>query len=361
MRILDRYIVREFLYSLLFILVTFIVIVFLVDVIERLDRFVDNAVPLWVIVQFYLLYIPEKVRLILPAAMMIASLYVMHKFRRSGELTAIRSNGVSMRRTFFPLLVTALLICGINLLSNEWWPMPQTSRARRDLARTHINRQPSGNLSHLRNITLQDSHNRVLNLASYDAAAQMGQQVDIQSTVDNRIVERINGPTLQWQATGWVLPEGVRRRFTDGHETVETLTNYTLDLNIRPEDLDRLGRNLQPEEMTYTELLAYIARLQSLGLDPRKWLVEVQNKLAYPLTGFIIVMFGLSFAAQPPFGKTSAGFGLVLLVSFLFIGVNVKAGPELGMKGVLEPVIAVWLGNVCFGLLGFLTLFRVRN
>jgi len=348
--------------SLIFTTITFITIVFLVDVIERLDKFVDSKVPLPVILRFYGLYIPEKLRLILPAATLIASLFTMHKLRRHGELTAMRSNGVSLRRVFAPILLTVFCICGLSLISNEYWPLPVTSRMRHEISREYINREPSRSLRHLKNLTLQENRNRVLNIGVYDAELKRASQIDIQRVENNRIVERITGAEMNWDTDHWNLIGGIRRTFSNGDEQVETLAeNAPLSLRIQPDDLERMGVNLQPEEMTYQELEQYIRDLQALGQDPRKWRVELHNKIAFPLSAFIIAMFGLSLAASPPWGRTSAGWGLALLFCLIYLGINVKVGPELGVKKVLTPELAAWIGNIGFGVLGIISILRVKN
>ena len=68
---------------------------------ENLDDFIDQNVPYHYIIQYYLVFIPEIVRLMTPVAVLLASLFTAGKMSNLNELTAIKAGGVSLYR-FMP-------------------------------------------------------------------------------------------------------------------------------------------------------------------------------------------------------------------------------------------------------------------
>ena len=66
MTILDRYIVRQFLVSFLFGLLTFVLIFVVIDMMEKLDDFIDANAPLETIIQYYVTFTPEMIKLMTP-------------------------------------------------------------------------------------------------------------------------------------------------------------------------------------------------------------------------------------------------------------------------------------------------------
>ena len=99
MRILDRYLLREQILSLLMGLVFFVAIFVVVDIFEKLDSFLDNKVPLPVVVHFYIVSIPGIVTIVLPMSMLLSCLLALSQIGRNNELTAMQAAGKSQRNT----------------------------------------------------------------------------------------------------------------------------------------------------------------------------------------------------------------------------------------------------------------------
>ena len=100
----DWYILRQFVQTFLFGLLAFITIYLVVDLIENLDDFADRDTPADIIIKYYLFYIPEIVKLIVPIAMLLAGLFTFSRLDTTHELTALRAAGRSMKRIAVPLL-----------------------------------------------------------------------------------------------------------------------------------------------------------------------------------------------------------------------------------------------------------------
>ena len=137
-------------------------------------------------------------------------------------------------------------------------------------------------------------------------------------------------------------------------EKVDSL--FRSDFGIAPEDLARI--NIEPEEMNYSDLRSMVRRLQASGIRAGKWQVDMAFKISQPFAAAIIVLFGVPFAAFRRRGGLVLGFGLSLLVCFVYFGF-IQVGKILGYSGMISPLVAAWSGNFVFGLLGVYLVFRV--
>ena len=73
----------------------------LVDLFENLDKFIDNKLDFGMVLNYYLYFIPEIVKLITPVSMLLATLFTVGRMINFNEI--IRKNaGVSLMRFMVP-------------------------------------------------------------------------------------------------------------------------------------------------------------------------------------------------------------------------------------------------------------------
>ena len=100
MKLIDRYFLKHFLAILVFSLMAAMLVFVVVDLIEHLDKFIDRHVPVPVVVDYYILYLPYIIYLVLPVGMLLASLFAMGHFMKTNEFLAMKASGVSLYRIF---------------------------------------------------------------------------------------------------------------------------------------------------------------------------------------------------------------------------------------------------------------------
>lgn len=86
--------------------------------------------------------------------------------------------------------------------------------------------------------------------------------------------------------------------------------------------------------------------------------VEIHKKLALAVACFVFVLLGAPIAVRFPRG----GVGLVIGVSIVVFGLYYVAligGQSLGVRGAVQPAIAMWGANVLFGATGLVLLVRM--
>ena len=107
MRILTRYVFREFLVPLFYCLCGFASIYVLFELFGSFSRMAEAKPPFLQIVKYFCAYLAPFFQYLAPAALMLATLYTMWTFCRHSEIIAMRANGIGFFTIVKPLLVVA--------------------------------------------------------------------------------------------------------------------------------------------------------------------------------------------------------------------------------------------------------------
>ena len=108
--ILDRYIVQNHIGPYLFG-IAIITFVFVMDFIFRyLDLFIGKGVKFLVVLEFFVLSLGHMFALIIPMAVMPATLMAFGQLAADNEVTAMKANGVSLYRMILPVLVASIVL-----------------------------------------------------------------------------------------------------------------------------------------------------------------------------------------------------------------------------------------------------------
>ncbi|MBN2012688.1 LptF/LptG family permease [candidate division KSB1 bacterium] len=348
MTILDKYISQKFLGTLAFALIAFSAIYIVVDMIGYLDKFIDQDVPLHLIIKYYAYYLPYIIVLALPVAMLLASLFSVGQMSRYNEVVAMSAAGISLFRILLPLFLIGLIISAGTLYIGERL-VPYTNQKKLDIFTNYMDKARNHNVSRNKDIYLQITKNQWLNIGYFDSNINTGYKISIEYFDDsyNKIVRRIDAPRMVWDGTSWAILNGYIRTFKGENEEVELFERIERpDFKFRPNDLSKVQK--KAEEMSYWELRRFIGNIKRNGGDPNRWLVDLYLKIAFPFANFIIVLFGAPLSSRKTRSGPAISFGISLLICFLYFGI-IKTGQALGHNGTLTPMLAAWIGNIIFG------------
>ena len=98
MKIIDQYIIKQFLKSFLFMFLLFIPIGILVDVSEKIDKFKEHDLGFNDVFNYYLDFIWYYGYFLFPIFVFLAVIWFTSKLSTNSEVIAILSSGVSFNR-----------------------------------------------------------------------------------------------------------------------------------------------------------------------------------------------------------------------------------------------------------------------
>ena len=128
MNTLDRYFLREWLRVFLLTALGFPLVVILFDVTDRLDTYLGRGLSKGAVALSYVFSLPETIFLVLPAAVLFATVFTVGAASRHSELTAAKAGGISFHRLVRPLLLAAGMAFIGGVVLSEVAPVATTKR-----------------------------------------------------------------------------------------------------------------------------------------------------------------------------------------------------------------------------------------
>ena len=363
MKKLDIYIIRQFLSTLGMTLLGFVSVILIVDLIENLDRFIDNAIPARITIKYYIYAIPWFVNIGLPMSMLISTVFTVGMLAKRNELTAMKSNGISLYRIAIPVASLGFIISLVSFeLENRW--VIKGNKVRYDIEREYMKRKARVRTQkEIRNIFLQKNEVNHISLGSFRTDTNSGNKITFLALDNGMVTSRMDAKAIKWldSLSVWSVTNYSIRDFDKNGSVMNTTVSKKdtlLNLNFSPEDITQQSK--KPDEMTYQDLTTRIKQLKENGVDTTKWEVDRYFKISFAFTNFIIVLFGIPLVVVRPKGGLSFGAGMGIFVIFIFY-VLIKLGMSGGYSVISTPMVAACMGNVIFFIGGISLLAVVRK
>ena len=364
MRKLDRYLIRQFLVALGIGLLAFLVIFIVIDFFEKLGDYIDKDTPVLVIAKLYLFKIPYITVLILPIAMLLASLFSLGRLSRDSELIAIQAAGVPLPRFLMSIFALGVLVSVGSYFFNDRI-VTRSNLALEELQKYELRQEPRSD----RNVR------RLVHKIGADGTIYWAETYYVtQQRFENLVLLRYDGSRLReytvarhafWNGNHWRLVEGDRHLLPagDGQERPEAGSFHfeNLDMeNLAEKPDDFLSEEKKPEAMDYRELRTYILTQTRSGEDADRLWVDLHVKASFPWANLVIVLLGAALSASKRRISMAAGFGLTVGIAFVYL-IFLRLGLSLGHNQTLPPLLAAWVGNIVFLIVGLGMLVRASR
>jgi lipopolysaccharide export system permease protein len=360
MKILDRYIFVEFISTLTFASLSFVSLFVLIDLIEKLDDFIDHDVSYIQIAEYYLYFIPEIIKLTAPISTLLSSLFVTGRLSKQTELSSMKSSGISLYRMLVPFFLVGVIITSIDLYLSGW-VVPDFEKQKTTFESAYLGKvnKSSGKNS---NIYILDSPTRIVKIRYFNDNANISYNVEVHQFNGSELLWRIDADRMVYDTLNqkWLLKEAVLRDFTDSTEqlyassVIDSVTfSFTLnELKTSNADLD---------QMTLDEHSRFIESRRKAGFaDMNEALVKYHLKLAFPFSCLIVILIGVPLSAQKKRSGLALEAGLSIMIGFMYIGLQ-KIFSTLGYKSTLDPVLAAWFPDMFFLGVGLIMLYKAKK
>lgn len=358
-RILDRYVAGEFLRMWMSALLAFVVIFLVVNLFEKLSKFLEFHVPMGIIIKYYLFMIPYIIKWINPIAVLLGVLFSLGSLSRSLEITAMTASGLSLRRIIFPVILFGIIISAGVFVFGET-VVPYANARLEEIDTVYIKRLPTLKTVRRINLAYRGKEGRFYYIRVFDGIRDQMRDVRIiEKAADGSVRRLIVARQAIWRGDRWQFRHGSIRTFrTSGEVDMEYFEKKYIPIAEVPKDF--LREQKTAEAMKYRELAVHIANLESSGADATKERVELYLKISVALANFVVVFLGAPLALQSQRAGLAYGFGVAILLGFLLWGA-LAVGRALGQDGTLPPLVAAFLPDTLFAALGVGMLYRART
>jgi lipopolysaccharide export system permease protein len=359
MRILDRYIAQTWLRLLMLCLSGFVGIYLVIDLIEKIPRFLRAGGVAGDILQYFIWKLPEMVSRTATFSILMATLLTLGVLSRDSEIIALRSCGVSLLRISLPMLFLGL-VASVLLLINAELVLPH-SYARTELIDRIKIKKRGERVTFKRNNIWFRSKSNILQARLFEPKTQTLSGVVVWS-VDGAMspISRIDADTAVYREGRWVLNSATSRDFqTAAGYAPQFAQTMPLDLGLKVEDLQVL--DVDADNMSIRSLKEYAENLRRGGYLAYRYLTLMHTKIASPFGALIMVLLGIPFALRNSrSGGIAMGIGASIGIGFAYFVVNAVL-LSYGRSGVLTPVVAAWGANVLFLLSGIWLSMTVKG
>ncbi len=355
--ILTRYIQNRFWQMFLFILLGIIILFVVVDLVENVDKFLDKKVPKSIIFLYYLYFIPYILVITMPVATLLSTVFTVGTLARDNEMVAMKALGFSLYRVVSALLIVGFFISMGSFIISEGIAA-EANKKKAEITRHYLNKSGLSK-KHIRNIQIQEPPDQIVSMDVFKVETQMAQNVKIETFDGARLISRIDAPEMYYEDGRWFILSGFQRIFKQDDELARPVKEVKyFDFHFTPKEL--IMTQVRPDEMNFGELKHFIQRIRQSGGEVYRWLTDYYLRISFPINNMIIVLFSIPLAYNRRKKSLAVGFGLSLIVCFVFFGM-IKVGQTLGQNGHISPVIGAWAGNIIMGVGGMIYLFSVRK
>ena len=366
MSVISRHLTLLFLKHLGICLSGFVAMYLVVDFIEKIAEFVTQEIPLGVVALYFLAQIPNVLVLLVPVASLAACLITLVLLARNSEIIAFKSSGVSLVRLARPLLATGLALSAVMLLVGNV-VTPATSRVTNGIWEGRVRHRAGPAAEAVENVWIRDVR-LFERMDSYDEARSLGLGLTILILDENLDLSRRIEADRGFFSPGGLRLFGVREKTylsRDGGRPTTFVYRASDELLLPghpmpPPGLGR-GANQNTDELGLAELSRAIEGLKAEGFNPVRQVVDLHLKISAPLITLIMIVVGVPIGFwRERGGSVAVGLVIGLALSFVYL-VTQELSRTMGYAGLLPPLLAAWLPNVFFGLVGLYLFSHLRQ
>jgi lipopolysaccharide export system permease protein len=349
LKIIDVYIIKKFLGTFFYAISLLAIIIIIFDISEKIDDFLEREAPLRAIIfDYYLNFLPYFINLFSALFTFIAVIFFTSRMAANTEIIAILNSGISFWRLLRPYLISALLLAFLSFyLAN--FLIPVTNRKMVDFETKYIKSQYRASEM---NIHMQISPGTFVYVESFNKTARVGYRFSLEKMDEKGLSYKLTADYVTWDSIKhmWNADMYVERTIKGMHETLTHGKSKLISIPLDPKDF---SINVDDTKvMNYWELRRFIAREKMRGSSTvSKFEVEKYKRIAWPFATIVLTIIGVALSSRKVRGGTGLNLGLGLSISFTFI-LFMQFFTVFATFGNLPPIIAVWIPNVLFGLLG---------
>ncbi len=352
-KIIDGYLLRKMLGSVVFSITLLMTIVVVFDLSENLQRFMSHNIPAKkVITGYYLNFIPYFINLFIPLFTFISVIWFTSKLSSRNEIISIFDNGISFNRMLVPYTTGAIIIMIFSLIMSNFI-VPRTNKELNKFKYDYFGRRiASSSYIHIKN-----SKDSYIFVEHWDKVEDKGYFFTYEEFKNNAIRQKISAQTITYDVEKdlWTL-NNYSKRLIDSSGSEQLYTGERLDTSLNITPLNLYQDAYVSETMSYRELRKFIKEEKKRGSSLlTNYQIEQHKRLANPLGILIMTLLGVSVSCR----KSTRGVGVHIFIgmglAFTFVFLQ-QISTVFSVSGGLPPILGTWFPNIIFVIIMFIML-----
>ena len=363
MRLLDRYVLRNFLQAYFYCIAAFFSIWLIFDVSDKISTFLDERLPFQRILHYYLTQIPQILVILLPVSLLLGLLFCLGRMSRANEVVSMLTAGISLPRVLLPLICIGILT-SLAMAALNYSLAPHADLAQRNFDEEAHGRSESKGVKG--QIFRNRADNRTWFIQLFRPGENVFQSVQILQQDAHDDITRdylANRAIYHPEDKSWEL-EDVKVVDYDAPGNIRrTQFARTLIIKNWSETPYRLtSANVRADSLSVPELRDYLhfnADFPPVLLAP--FATHLQYRLALPWSCLVVVLIaaplGIGFSRRGILSSVATAIFLVFAMNFLthfFLA--------LGEGYRIPAWVAAWTPDLAFAAIGcYLLYLRAGN
>jgi lipopolysaccharide export system permease protein len=359
--VLDRYVLNQWLATFVLSAVGVPAVAVLIDLSERFSKMsAIRKIPLGQILLGQMYLFPSKMAILVPAAVLFATVFTLNAMGRHSELTAVQGGGISFYRLIAPMLILATLTVPADYELQEVAGWSTTRQKQLQLEETSAGTPSRDRFAYASTSKWTWSFGRLSQKAGKASATGIT-AYGVRDNAGRRWLITADSATWEPAAKRWLLHSGAGYFVSDSGAVLATFQYQTLRLRAFTEAPgELLTETKKAEEMTTAELRDYITRLKMSGGLPGQLAVELSLKYAVPVACLVVALFGAPLAITNARAGAAVGLAIALGTTLAYL-TGTQIMKAIGGKELISPILAAWSMNIVFLVIAVWLLARVRS
>jgi LPS export ABC transporter permease LptG/LPS export ABC transporter permease LptF len=363
-RILDEYVLREFLTMFLLVQTGFVLLMIVFTFFDLVGDILRNRIPLTTVGAYLVNLTPSMIYQIAPLAVLIAALVTFGVLNRNSEIVAMKATGISLYRLVIPI-VSIAVIFAISLFLFDQYYLPQANRKQEALRATIKGRPPQTFLHPEQKWIFGQPHpgepGRIFYYQFFDPDRNEFANLSVFEfdPATFQLSRRIFAERAAWDpgAGSWRFENGWVRDIhaADVTKYGDFLVRAFPEIHEPPDYFTK--EDLEAQEMNFGQLDRYIRDLRQSGFDTMRLRVALWHKLAYPMVAVVMAVLAIPFALSMGRRGSLSGIAVAIAVALAYFVIDGLFG-ALGNVNYLPSAVAAWSSDILFGLVGGYLLLR---
>lgn len=356
--IIDKYILKRYLATFTVMLLLFIPIGIVVDVSEKINKMLENKVPLMEIALYYYNFTIYFANSLFPIFLFLSVIWFTSKLANDTEIIAILSSGISFTRFLRPYIIGASIVSVFVLLMG-FFVVPAASEGFNNFRYTYLK---GGGKEAMRgdntDVYRQISDDEFIYVNSFNTESKTAFNFSLEKFKNQKLIHKITASRIKWNPkdSTYTMYDYTKRTVGELNDKIEKAPEKNAVFTFDLEDLTPVV--YIAETLSLGKLNAFIAKEKERGSSNiNVYLVVLYKKYSVPVSAFILTIIAVAVSAMKRRGGmgTNLAIGIALAFAFVFFD---KIFGVLAEKSSIPPMLAVWLPNIAFGILA---IYLLRN
>ena len=356
--LIDRWMLGQLLPPMLFAIGAFTTVSLSVGIMFDLVRkIVEFGLPFQIALKILFLKLPGFLVLSFPMSMLLSTLLAYGKLSSNSELLALKSLGVNNRRIILPAVILSLFMTCLTFTFNDSL-VPVSNRIAENTLRESLGKaigsEEGKHIMFSRYGSQVDSLNRVsksqenlthIFYAKYFRNNFMEEVtlIDFSRLGMEQILKAEKGEYDQ-NKNLWNFYNGkIMINRDNGEISSINFEKYLYPLDEGPMELASVPSDANDMTVRQAIKAESLYRRAGNNKESRRMKVRIQEKFTLPAACLVFGLIGSSFGIRTiSRSSKSQGFGLSVLMIFGYYILSFFSS-SLGVKGVLNPILAAWI------------------